>query len=480
MLVSSLTLALACSISTPIEHELPYQELADRFITEYDLSGKTPEEVDLSLLLEQHFFSTRLGQFEVWIPGTALANKETARDYQAVCTALCVAQSHWIDWMGEEARDQKAVKAGFKALGKWVKGWKTSELGSAIQDGHSNALDLFKAKDKDRQLSAQLAKVMQSGSSIGTSMEVVSPVRLVLMPERKGFVEFLAFSGWLLPDQQPSFWIPGIQNWTEFRLNDLQVIALQYPATVQMEGDYEGSTSMKDRDVSGLEQQVVQLGINQLLAYQHGDALPTEVISGLSISMLIELYGTCHTRNDGDMRARHRAAREIFVSGGRSSGGRLPQNVAESRWRTDYGKNHYNRILKQVQKSGASSDKRNRHKYNSFLLIGDNESDRFVVHAPILGDGGLTEEVPQSVSGDYLEFLRAYNVAFLYWVQTEAGGSKKKSAQAFSRLLSQISHAGAEQSFAATIEGVYGMPLSNSKLDTKSLEGRFLKWISKQ
>ncbi len=209
--------------------------------------------------------------------------------------------------------------------------------------------------------------------------------------------------------------------------------------------------------------------------------MPSEVIRGLSISMLIEMYGACYTRNDGDLRGRITHKREVFVRGGQSEGGRLPQNMAESRWRTDYGKHHYTRILKQVQKSGASSDKRNRHKYNSFLLVGDDEAARFVIHAPVFGAGsGEVETPPADVDGDYLEFLRAYNVAFLYWLQTAAAGSKKKSSAAFSALLGAQTTASGEHGLAAELEKVYGHPLSNAEVDTNCLEGRFIKWLSKQ
>lgn len=478
------TLALAASLSaSPVQDmtELSYAELADRFRETHGLGDATPEEVEIPALLENSFFMTRVGQFEVWIPIHTLEEKETAKDYQGVCAALCQAQEQWIDWLGErvEHRDERLKE--FATHRKWIEKWKPAKLYKLGADEPHNALELFGAKDEGKELSSHLAQVMQSSSILGNSMEMATPSRLVLMPNRKEFVEFVAFAGWLLPEQQPNFWVSGIQNWTEFRVNDLQVIALQYPATAPLPGDYEGSTSMKDRDITGLEQQVVQMGFNQLLAYQHGDAMPSEVISGLSISLLIEMYGTCHTRNDGDMRGRQTQAREVFVAGGQSEGGRLPQNIASSRWRTEYGKYYYARILKQVQKSGASSDKRNRHKYNSFLLIGDNESDRFIAHAPIFGPKtGEPEVPPPGVDGDYMEFLRAYNVAFLHWLRTDAISSKKKSAEAFSNLLMEISKAETDVSLSSLMNTIYGMPLSNEKVDTKCLEGRFLKWISQQ
>jgi len=487
MLLASLSLALCpAAVSAPARlpfasADLPYAELAERFLADHGLTGSSPDEVVVSAILERDFFSTRIGQFEVCIPRVDLEDKETANDYRDVCAALCASQRSWVGWLGEHVADQEELLDDLEELEKWVDKWKVAKLRELGEESPRNALDLFKASDEVRKLSGSLAQRIQSGGVLGVSLEAAAPVQLALMPRRKSFVEFLCFAGWILPDYQASFWAPGISSWTEFRLDGLQVIALEYPPhTTPVEGDYENSSSMKDRDVTGLEQQVVQLAMNQLLAYQHGDALPSGVISGLTIEMLIELYGACHTRNDGDMRARETHAREIFIAGGQSEGGRLPQNIAESRWRTDYGKHHYTRILKQVQKSGASSDKRNRHKYNSFLLVGDNESDRFVVHAPVYGPSAGSEQPPAGIRGDYLEFLRAYNVAFMHWLRVDAAGGKKDSAQAFARLMAKITADDTEATFAEALEEVYGSPLTHPEVDTDCLEGRFIKWLSKQ
>ena len=197
--------------------------------------------------------------------------------------------------------------------------------------------------------------------------------------------------------------------------------------------------------------------------------------------MIIELYGACHTRLDGDARSKRTEKREIFIRGGRSEGGELPQNVAESRWRQDYGKHHYLRVLKQVQRSGASSDKRNRHKYNSFLLMGDDAGARFIAHAPLLGPPkGEPESPPDNVYGDYREFVRAYKTGFLFWLRTSAVGSRTKSEQAFAKLLMEITRGGEEASLSATIEAEYGVPLSDPGVTPDSLEGQFVKWLAKQ
>ena len=461
--------------------ELPYEEIAQTFLELHGLTDKAAEDIELNTILAEHFVSTRVGLFDVLVPTATLKEKAATKDYRDVCAALCSAQARWVEWLGASALEGEALQSSLEEHSKWIDQWSVRLLEAAGDAESRRAVDLFEADDEVRARTDHLASSMQSGAVLGLSLEATSPVRLVLMPERKGFVEFLAFTGWHNPDLRSIYWAPGIENWTEFRIQGLQVIALQYPNVAPAPGDYGAFTTMKDRDITGLEQQVVQMGMNQLFSYMHGEAMPNSVIRGLSINLLIDLYGTCHTRNDGDLRGRVTQGREEFVRGGQSEGGLLPPNVAENRWRSDYGKHRYTHILKQAQKSGASQDKRNKHKWNTFLLVADDDKERTIVHAPFFGPGAVEEERPGELFDmDYSEFLRAYNVAFMHYLQSAGGGSKKKSAVLFSSLMAKVSTSDAELSFGKVLEELYEMPLSNEKVDLNCLEGRFLKWISKQ
>ena len=469
------------ALSSPVAEELPYQQVAEYFLEEHGLLGKRPEEVDLAAVLARDFVSTRVGLFDVLMPVLELEEKQTAKDYRDVCAALCEAQVRWIDWLGPQAQGAAELKADLGALSKWITKWPGKGLEGASKGTQRSSLELCGAPPEVRALSERLGASMASGEVLGLSHEEPRAARLVLMPERKGFVEFLAFTGWHNPELRSIYWAPGIENWSEFRIQELQVMALQYPAVAPTPGDYSGFTSMKDRDISGLEQQVVQLGMNRLLAYMHGATIPDSVIRGLAINMLIDQYGSCHTRNDGDLRGRVTRKREIFIRGGRSEGGALPPNIAENRWRTDYGKFRYAKILKQSQKSGASQDKRNKNKFNTFLLVSNDDKERTVVHAPLMGQVG--DEVaapPEDFSTDYAEFLRAYNVAFMHYLRSAAGGSKKKSAELFSRLLVEVALAEEAMTFGELLRQLYGVPLSLPDLGEDSLEARYIKWISKQ
>ncbi|MCB9916033.1 MAG: hypothetical protein H6828_12965 [Planctomycetes bacterium] len=461
--------------------ELPYEQVAGEFLADHDLTGKAPAEVDLEAVLRRDFVRADVGLFEVLIPAVDLESKETATDFRDVCEALFESQGLWLGWLGDQAVDGKALAKDLEQGEKWAKSWKPGVL-QKVADGEARDVRaLFEPKGPVAEALDRSAAALRSRAPVGQSAETPRAVRLVLIPHREQFVEFLAFAGWLREDMRPTFWVPGIQTWSEFRLDELQVIALEYASLSQMNGEYASSTSMKDIETTGLEEQVVQLASNKLLAYEHGDAMPGGLISGLSLNLVIQQYGACHTRIDGDTRSRFTQKREIFVAGGRSEGGNLPKNVAESRWRQDYGKYHFVRVLGQVQKSGASADKRNKNQLNSFLLMADDGKMRDVAHAPLLGEGeDPNAELPDGAGPDFSELLRAYKSAFLFWLQTEAMSSKKDSAAAYGRLLTQIAVGGEGGGFSTVVREVYGLPLSDPEVGGDCLEGRFLRWLSRQ
>lgn len=504
MIAVGLALAASTFVAPSPRLQFDFQSVAELFRKEHHLESVSPEDVDLHALLERDFFRTQVGLFDVWIPAGELAEGETAHDYRGVCAQLCVAQAHWLGWLEGTTVDGPGLEKAFEKHADWIAKWRISKLEEAADEGVQDTLDLFDAGPEERERSAALVTAMRSGAVLGYTQKTAAPVPLVLMPRRKGFVEFLAFAGWVRPAWSASFWVDGAVDWNEFRLEDLQVIALQYPAGGASSGDYTRSASMKDRAPTGLEEQVVQLAMNQLFARLHGDELPGPLVKALSINMIIELYGACHTRLDGDLGSRSASARGGFVRGGKSSGGTLQMNVAESRWRTDFGKYHYLKILKQVQKSGAAADKRNKNRYASFLLIGDSEGARSIVHPPLLDASNPPKDPPAPVLGDFQELYRAYRTAFVFWLQTAAVGSKRKSQSAFCELMARLSgqledaaegEAGGDEngtggareaaatsraSFPELVEEVYGVSLTDPELSLDSLEGQFLKWLSRQ
>lgn len=488
------TLAPVLSLASPpalapptlVEGGLPYDRLAESFLESVGRAGATRAEAQPEAILADEFLLTSVGLFDVWIPRAELSREETAADYRDLCLALLNSQEEWMVWLGDAARDSKSLAKDFAGQRKWIESWKVSVLEEAARAGRASAdrqttTDLFGADEKARDREARLARAFRSATILGQARSDGQPVELVLMPTREGFVEFIAYAGWLLPGSRNSFWQEGIETWSHFYLNDLHVLALEYAAPSAAPGDYTQAYSMKAKTPTGMEQQVVQLGLNKLLAYEHGDALPPSLITGFSINLVTKLYGGCYTRIDGDVRSRVTAKREVFVRGGRPEGGILPPNTADSRWRVDHGRAHYVPTLRQAQKAAATSKKRGGDKYVSFQLVSDDESQRYLTHAPLLGpSAGPEEVVPDAVYGDYLEFTRAYQAAFLHWLQEAGAGSNKKSAKAFSAFLGGLAGGSDAPSIASVAEAVYGLPLSDAEAGKKSLEGRFLRWLAKQ
>lgn len=478
-------LALAPVLSTPKPaapvDTLDYQELAASFLETMGRPGAGREEAAPQALLDEAFLKSSLGLFDVWIPKADLTQRGTAEDYRDLCLALLNAQHEWMDWLGTGVPDRRTLAKDFKGLAKWVDGWGTAELGAALGAEAQNTTELFDADAKLRAQAQRVAHAFRSTAVLGQNRIGAAPVKLVLVPHRKDFVEFIAYAGWQLPGNRSSFWQRGIETWSHFYMNDFQVLALEYASPSTSPRDYGSSYSMKAKTPTGMEQQVVQLALNKLLAYEHGDSLPPSLITGLSINLVTRIYGGCYTRIDGDVRSRVTQKREVFVRGGRPEGGVLPPNTADSRWRVEHGKKHYVPILEQAQKAAAGNRKRGGDRYTAFELQSDSGSIRYTTRAPLLGPSAGEEEVfPDAVYGDYLEFTRAYPAAFLHWLQAHGAGSKKKSAQAFSEFLGQLNSGASAPTVAEVAEAVYGLPLSDPEASKKSLEGKFLRWIAKQ
>ncbi len=203
----------------------------------------------------------------------------------------------------------------------------------------------------------------------------------------------------------------------------------------------------------------------------------------MAINLVTQMFNQCTSRIDGDVRGKVTSSRSQFVRGGLSHGGILPPNSAESRWRENYGSKFYVPILKRVQSNGykeAKAKKLKLSKYNSFLLEMETGTGTYLTHAPLLGpSGGPTEEVDDDVYGDYLEFTRAYRCAFLHWLQHHGLKKEKDSKAAFGVFLSKLSGGIDGPGIAEIAEEIYGAPLSDSEASKKTLEGRFLKWVSK-
>lgn len=310
---------------------------------------------------------------------------------------------------------------------------------------------------------------------------------MILYPSRERYVEVIALAGWARPEARASMWSPNVYTWTNFYVNDWRFLAMAFSPANPTDSTYKQSNAMENRIPTGLEQQICQLAGVGLLDNYFGGRIPPGVAGGLSLNLVVDIFGECNTRVDGDLRERRKEAREMFVPGGQSEGGVLPPDLADSRWRDTHGKDHFIGVLKNAQKEGR--DKVNKReakdKVRYFLLRADDEVTSAVLEGPILGrQGNQLAKIGKEFYGDRLEFARCYSSCFLYWLREKGGGKKPVESQAqFSGLLRALAttdglqaggivEADPSETFEKIFAEHYGMPLSDPSLDAKSsLEG---------
>ncbi|MCA9001790.1 MAG: hypothetical protein KDB61_07700, partial [Planctomycetes bacterium] len=258
---------------------------------------------------------------------------------------------------------------------------------------------------------------------------------------------------------------------------------------------YMQGSDMEDRAATGLKQQICQLASLGLVDNYFGGKVPPSVAGGLSVNLVVDVFNECNTRVDGDLRERRKEARSMFVPGGQSEGGVLPPNLADSRWRDTHGKDRFIGVLKAAQAAGRDAQPRKdrKDKVRYFELLSDDETERAVTEAPVLGSLGQNRKVvPLTYYGDRLEFARCYSTCFLYWMREKAGGKKPKdSYKVFAEWLKAMGNtveldaggivaADPIDTFENIFRDKYGLSLSDADLDPKvSLEGAFLNWLPK-
>ena len=84
----------------------------------------------------------------------------------------------------------------------------------------------------------------------------------------------------------------------------------------------------------------------------------------------------------------------MFVPGGQSQGGVLPQNMADGRWRGEgQGEDRFVSVLRLAQQEGASEAK-DRDKTRHFELKDDAMIKQVVIDGPFLGEAAAEAEDP--------------------------------------------------------------------------------------
>lgn len=457
--------------------KLDHQKIGKDFASVRGIDTSRPEDLTIEKVFAEHYVHADLGAFHVEWPISQLVSR--SKEFKECCEALVKSQETWLDWVQLKASEQKAIRADLNATLKWVSSWSTQVL--AKGKGGADVVDLVPPQPAAGEARKRFNDALQRLTPIGPGREQPGQVKLVFAPTRQEFTEFVYFAGWLYPDLRPLLWVDSVPDWTQCFVRDMQVIALQYTVTGRMPLDYTSGSWMNERDPNVMQQQVTQLAMNALFLDHYKDRVPGAFVSGLSMNLVVDTYGQVNTRVDGDTRSKETQKREIFIPGGASDGGFLGKNSAETRWRENYGSDHFLPILRQAQAEGGDEAKNEKNKPACFSVRDDGGGKKFVVRAPFLGSAAAeTKPPPSEFNGDWAEFLRAYKSGFIYWMQTAAAGNEKVSRERFATLLRKLAEPNLTSDFEAVFQEVYeGSPLSNADVDKNCLEGQFLRWLPK-
>ena len=461
--------------------KLDYEALARSFRERHGIEASKPSELDIAAFVEKHFVVAQPGIFDVFMPRAAAVEISGARDFGDLTLSLLRLQKSWLDFSADESASTKQALSDIKTLEKWFKGLKPGLLASSLQAGETDFFAALQMKDDPLEAKDRLRATMLAGEAIGLSRTDAKPARLILIPERRDFVEFLALVGWQDETNRSFYWVDGIQNWTEFFYGDFRVLALQYAEPNMPPGVYDRGLDMNQDNPNRMAEQICQIGANAMLENYYGDRMPGAFLQGLSMCLVIDVFGEVDTRIDGDLRSRETQGRSIFIPGGQSEGGRLPKFSADSDWRSEQGRGWFVRQLRQSQKGGGDANRKAPNRFASFEVKDLGQSERHVVSAPFFGSSATkAEPLPDTFGPDFQELLRSYKTAFLHWLRTESMG-KNKSGDEFGALLKGMTAEDALTKFEALFTEIYdGAPLSDGTASKDSLEGKFLVWLSKQ
>jgi len=452
-----------------------FNSLAQRFLSDHHLEEATPDTLDLHKLLEENYLHASVGLFDLYFP---VRSANDLDHYQRLVGALARAQGKWLEWTEGVSTDSREASKDAKTLAKWADKWDLPRMQKKIGKGELDVLTVSGASSAVTKASGRLALSMERCNSLGLERENGPREPIVLIPDRTDFCRFLAFGGWLYPHHQSSFWDPSAPDWTHTYIDDVKILSTRFAGTRRGPGDLGASMSMDYRSSTGMEQQIVQLAINSMIANYYGDKVPPSLAGSLAVNLVIDLFGECSTRVDGDLRARRTSAREMFVPGGNPDGGILPPNMADSRWRDRHGADHFvgvlkNSMQKPSHKKGAAATG------GVFTLLNDSGRAKLNVQGPFLGAAASSESVQTDFLGDQLEFLRSYRSCFMHWLQVKGKRSASKSGTAFATLLREMALNESPELLGEVFAGIYDMPLSDLDRDMDNLESEFIAWLPK-
>jgi hypothetical protein len=404
-----------------------------------------PEPPDLPTLLERHYTSILLADFDLRVPRRMFENGDEVARVATIANALLALQDQLVDWTTDPGA-QKAVHAELAALRKYVGSWRGKPIASEAPAVPPR----------------------------------VQPCVLVIAPERRSFVGLVGWLGLWKQVYQDYWWFDATAQFSDLRLQDeghVQIVALEYAAPDQ-KGDVTLGYDMNTREKTGMLQHVLQRAAVSWCWRWLGNGADTTFVLGFATDLVVDVLGQNNARSGGSGKSHSTEGQGGFIPGAPSAGGGMPVQNADSNWRDSLGQDWFARALRQAQKAGEH-EAADKDRLGHFLLHDQKGARKHLVSAPFLGEAAFVREaVPDPFLDDYLEFHRSYRAAFVHWLQTHGGKTKPASAEQFRTLLRRIMEQKEGATFDALCQEIYGLPLSAKAADTSTLERRFLAWIA--
>ena len=475
-----LWVGMPCAFAQQSFSSIPHERLVRDFLARSGRADASPDTFSTEEFLDQGYIRIRLGLFELLLDRESARSLPDADNFKKVCDSVLVLQDCWLDWVepSADAEVVTSIRHDIKELSKWMKrvrGSQIAKLVKGMEDWESDeSSDLYvglNSRASVREIAERLAQAMGTGAFMGLERED-TPESIIMAPRRLPFIEWVSLAGWVYPDLKKAFWQDDVAVWTQFYMDRYKVMSLEFGSGAS---NWSAGIAMNSRVATGMEQQLTQLATNSLVDNYYGDRVPESFAGALAVNLVIDVFGECRTRADGDLRSRRTEAYERFVPGGLSEGGWLPAISADSWWRqeSNYGADRFVGPLGAAQKNGY---KDSRDRLRTFRLRNDADSHNQIVRAPFLGLAAADMPVPGSTfRGDYKELLRAYRTAFVYWLHSER---TKDAEELFSKLLVHL--AGTKEDLEAALVELFSAPLSSVELTDDDLEGQFLAWILRQ
>lgn len=476
--------------------EIPFEALTESFLERYCDEGATAEACELGTIIDEHCARAALGVFDLCIPAAGLAEKETAKDCISIASGLLDQQRIWIDWLTDGTGDAAKALEDVDTVQKWVDKWSASQLAKVGDE--KNLLVHLGASDEVRAANERLAAFAHDEDAMGLVPYDGMSVQVLLAPTRREFMEFVAYVGAHDPSLQESYWIDGVDQWTNIWSDFTVILAMEYAPWGGFDPEFRSGLSMKKFESTGLIEHVVQHSTQALFRYCLIFRDQGHIEVAMTLDLVIEICGQINTIDAEGALSTSGATTlpyERFIPGGNPNGGTLPpmsaapfNMVVENQWRTGHGKDYFTKPLRNGQKAGVKrafkedkEAKKEGDKTAHFALMGSGGGGKHAVSAPFFGEhANETQYPPAEYLTDYREFYRAYKCAFFHWLRTQGGGDASESKLKFRELLRGIAELDPDEPIDDLISTVYGVPFSGESQETDSLEWRFLAWLAEQ